>query len=150
MEMEAVREGGHPLPTGERIDDQRRDVLMKKTMIALVLGLAVLALGCGNDDGHMDDTNWQAQRAEYKTRIENSLDRLNGKIDEMKDEIEGSGEDGEQAAEERLEELKDARNDLQDKLDELQDTTHDTWDDWKDGADNLLDNIGDEIDHITH
>ena len=113
-----------------------------------VVMLMIVISGCGQQDGYSDE-QFAQDRAELRRDIEETIDKIDTRIEELQGSMENAGDTLEAQSNETLENLRDRKDELQDKLDEMGNTTKSEWEQFKGEVNDIIDDVEGEYEDIT-
>jgi len=113
----------------------------------------------GTELGRMDDDKndfWDEdrdfsydQRAEYRTEVNRSMEKLDAEIARLESRAENASADTKEDINERITELKDRRDAIQNRMNTFADVQEDKWEDFKDGINDAWTDVEDSYDKIV-
>lgn len=102
--------------------------MFKMLTVLVVFGLSALAfVSCSNEDTN----NFEAERTEFQQQVQNEIDRLDNRINELQKDAKEVKEDAREKLDEQIDGLEDVRNDLKNDLKKLGSATKQSWNEVK-------------------
>ncbi len=108
-------------------------------MIAVVFSTVLAA--CGSDERKDTSDKLQSEKNELSLDINESISKIDDKIADLRNDLNGASEDAKDEINDQIDKLKGDKDDLNDKLAELRDATEENWEEFKSGVNASLESV---------
>lgn len=110
----------------------------------VVVSVGLLITSCDNKN----DNRYDADRSELSMRIDNTIQKIDAKIVDLKNRRDNASEETVENINDRIDKLQDRRDDLKDDLNEMKGTMDDNWESFKSDVDKAIDDTENWISNI--
>ncbi len=120
-------------------------LIFKRMSTAFLIASFLLLLACTGTQ----QTEFQVKKENLKQRAQDTLDKLDEKIESLKYDIQDKQEDADQMAEENLEKLENQKEQLSEQINKLGETTQEKWQDFEIDFNSLIQDIEMDLQELT-
>ena len=107
------------------------------SLTTMCFALLLVAGSCGQGG----ERDIESERNQLRQNVQTAINDLDGRIADLRIQINSQGTQATQAMRDNLENLQERRNNLSDRLSEIGQTTADNWDAFRDDLNDELDQL---------